>query len=71
MTKSRRMRTKQATQATQKKADEMPLNAIQFLHWLQKKYPNKPGLSADIQRFLNGSEGAKNALRERVKEQKQ
>ena len=68
MTKSRRMRTKQATQ---KKADEMPLNAIQFLHWLQKKYPNKPGLSADIQRFLNGSEGAKNALRERVKEQKQ
>ena len=68
MTKSRRMRIKQATQ---KKADEMPLNAIQFLHWLQKKYPNKPGLSADIQRFLNGSEGAKNALRERVKEQKQ
>ena len=68
MTKSRRMRTKQATH---KKADEMPLNAIQFLHWLQKKYPNKPGLSADIQRFLNGSEGAKNALRERVKEQKQ
>jgi hypothetical protein len=68
MGKTKRSRENAVKNATKskRKEDVMPQHALQFLKWLPTKYPDIPGLSADIERFLNGSEGAKSALRERV-----
>ena len=58
MTKRKAIKPSPPKECKQKKEDVMPLNAIQFLHWLRAKYPNRPGLKQDIDRFLRNPKDA-------------